>query len=315
MDSVMLDPLDLRLLHALHLDGRAPFARIAEVLDVSDRTLARRYARLRATGTARVTATVSTRSTGHAEWLVRLRVRPGAADLARALARRPDTAWVTVLSSGTEIVCVLRALAGGPAPLAELARHPRILDVDAHRLLRHLMDHRWPGRTSALTAGEIGALRPPDPGGSGPIALNDLDRRLIPSLAADGRAPYPDLARRTGWSESAVRRRVEELRRSGTLRFDVEVEPVALGYAAQCLLWLTVPPSRLAGTVRDLAGDAETAFIGAVTGTHNLLAIAVCRNDDALYAYMSQRLAALDGIERVETALVTSYSKRVAPAH
>ena len=74
MESVTLDPLDLRILHALHLDGRAPFSRIAEVLDVSDRTVARRVGRLRAAGVARITGVADGLRTGHAEWLVRLRV-------------------------------------------------------------------------------------------------------------------------------------------------------------------------------------------------------------------------------------------------
>ncbi|NYD48791.1 DNA-binding Lrp family transcriptional regulator [Actinomadura luteofluorescens] len=314
LGGTSLGELDLQLLHALHLDGRAPFSRIAEVLGVSDRTAARRFARLRAAGAARVTAVLDSRGSGHAEWLVRLRVPPpAAADLARELARRPDTAWVTVLSSGTEIVFIVRAPAGRAAPLAGLARHPRILGVEAHRLLRHLMEHRWPGRTSALTGEQVAALRPAPGGVAAPIALNDLDRRLLPVLAADGRAAYPRLAGRVGWSESAVRRRLEELRRSGALRFDVEVDPVLLGFPAQCLIWLAVAPSRLASTARALAADPQAAFVGAVTGPHNLLVIAVCRDEDALYAYLSDRLGSLDGVERVETAPITSYAKRVAP--
>ncbi|XVQ06614.1 Lrp/AsnC family transcriptional regulator [Spirillospora sp. CA-255316] len=313
MDSVTLDALDLRVLHALHLDARAPFSRIGEVLGVSDRMVARRLARLRATGSARVTATINSRSAGHAEWLVRLRVLPTATPvLARALAQRPDTAWVTELSSGTEIVCILRTNGADPAPLKALTRHRQILQVDAHRLLRHLMDRRWSGRTSALTAEQITALRPPA-GDGAPVALNDLDRRLLPALATDGRAAYPGLARHVGWSESAVRRRLEELRRSNTLQFDVEVDPALLGYSAQCLLWLTVAPSRLSPIAQTLAADPEAAFVGATTGTHNLLAIAVCRDDDALYTYLSDRIGSLDGVERMETAPITSYTKRVAP--
>jgi DNA-binding Lrp family transcriptional regulator len=314
VESVMLDQVDLQLLHALHLDGRAAFSRIAEVLGVSDRTAARRFARLRATGTARVTAVVASRAIGHAEWLVRLRVPPsGAAGLARALARRADTAWVTVLSSGTEILCIVRAPAERGAPLAGLTRHPQILDVQAHRLLRHLMDRRWLGRTSALIDEQVSALRAPGPGDTAPIALNELDHRLLPALATDGRAAYPSLARHVGWSESAVRRRLEDLCRSGTLYFDVEVDPMVFGFSAQCLLWMTVVPSRLASTARALAGDAEAAFVGATTGPHNLLAIAVCRDEDALYTYLSERIGSLDGVERVETTPITSYTKRTAP--
>jgi DNA-binding Lrp family transcriptional regulator len=42
----MLDDLDRALIHALHIDGRAPFSRIAAVLGVSAQTVARRYRRV-----------------------------------------------------------------------------------------------------------------------------------------------------------------------------------------------------------------------------------------------------------------------------
>jgi DNA-binding transcriptional regulator YhcF (GntR family) len=43
----MLDDLDRALIHALHIDGRAPFHRMAAALGVSPQTVARRYRRLR----------------------------------------------------------------------------------------------------------------------------------------------------------------------------------------------------------------------------------------------------------------------------
>ncbi|WP_129839012.1 AsnC family transcriptional regulator [Streptomyces sp. RFCAC02] len=315
MDSVTLDDLDLRLLHALQLDGRAAFSRIADVLGVADRTVARRFNRLRGRGIARVAGVTDSHRVGHAEWLVRLRVLPsGTAALARALAGRPDTAWVTVASSGTEIVCLFRVAGDGPAPLGTLGRLPHVTHVDAQRLLRPVMERRWSGRTSALTEDQIAALRPPATTATGPVRLTDLDRRLLPVLAEDGRAGYPALARRTDWSESAVRRRVDELRGSGALRLDVEVEPALFGFAVQCLVWLTVRPARLTAVTRALAADAEAAFAGTTTGHQNLMVIVICRDAAALHTYLTDRVGSLDGVDRMETALVASYTKRVAPA-
>ncbi|GGZ19126.1 Lrp/AsnC family transcriptional regulator [Streptomyces poonensis] len=315
MDSVTLDLVDLRLLHALQLDGRAAFSRIADVLGVSDRTVARRFGRLRATGVARVAGVTDSHRTGHAQWLVRLRVLPsGTAPLARALARREDTAWVTVVSSGTEIVCIFRVAGEGPAPLGALGRLPQVTQVDAHRLLRPVMDHRWIGRTSALTDDQITALRPAAAADTDPVHLTDLDRRLLPALAADGRAACPDLARQVGWSESAVRRRLDELRRSGVLLLDVEVDSGLFGFSVQSLLWLTVAPARLGSVARTLADDPEAAFVGTTTGPHNLVAIAVCRDAGAFHTYLTDRIGSLDGVARVETALIASYTKRAASA-
>ncbi|MCR6484712.1 Lrp/AsnC family transcriptional regulator [Amycolatopsis sp. OK19-0408] len=306
MDSVSLDALDRQLLHALQLDARVPFSRVAAVLDVSDRTLARRFTRLRKAGAVRVSAVPH----GRSDWLVRLRVLPhGAAALAAVLAERVDTAWVTRLSGDTELACLLRT----SAPLAELSRHPHVTDVRAQQILRSLMDGWWPGRTSALTAEQIAALREPaaEPA---PVEPTDLDRRLLPALAADGRAAFADLAGRVGWSESAVRRRLDELRRAGRLRFHVEVDPALYGYPTQCLAWLAVAPARVTAVAEALAADDETAHVAATTGSHNLVAVLVCRTPDDLYAYVTERIGAVPGVDRLETATVSAYTKRFAPA-
>lgn len=50
------------------------------------------------------------------------------------------------------------------------------------------------------------------------------------------------------------------------------------------------------------------------TGTHNLLSIAVCRDEEAFYSCLTGRIGTLDGVEHAEAAPVTSYAKRVAPA-
>ncbi|WP_240799190.1 Lrp/AsnC family transcriptional regulator [Streptomyces sp. A0958] len=175
------------------------------------------------------------------------------------------------------------------------------------------MDRRWIGRTLALTDEQIAALTPAATEEAQPVELTDLDRRLLPALAADGRAAYPDLARQVGWSESAVRRRLHELRRSGVLQLDVEIVSGLFGFFVQCMLWLTVAPGRLGGVARALADDAEAAFVGTTTGPHNLVAIAVCRDTAALDTYLTERIGLLDGVDRLESALITSYVKRAAP--
>lgn len=314
MESVTLDTLDQCLLHALQIDGRVPFSRVAAVLDVSDRTVARRFGRLRSTGALRVSAVPHSPLGADTQWLVRLRVRPRAATaVARALAGRHDTAWVTELSGGTEIACLFRVSGSGTPPLAMLGEHPDIADVTAQRLLRHLMDHRWRGRTCALTGEQLAGLHTPDTAVPGPIRLTDLDGRLFRALATDGRRTYADLARHVDWSESAVRRRLTELRDAGILRFDVEVEPALFGFSAQCALWLSVAPAQLTTIAANLATDTETAYLGATTGAHNLFAVTICHDADALYGYLTERIGALPGVERVETAPVTAYAKRFAP--
>ena len=50
LESAELDALSHQIIHALQLDGRASFNRIATVLGVSEQTAARRYRRMRTDG-------------------------------------------------------------------------------------------------------------------------------------------------------------------------------------------------------------------------------------------------------------------------
>ncbi len=158
MEPVTLDALDRRLVHALQIDGRASFGRIAEVLGVSDRTLARRYRRLRAAGLVRVVGVPAAHTLTQAQWLVRLRCLPEVATrIADVLAARSDTSWVAIGSGGAEITCLTRS--ADELVLATMPRSPRIGEVTAQRLLRAVAGvGGWPRRLAALTADEVAAL-------------------------------------------------------------------------------------------------------------------------------------------------------------
>lgn len=308
-----LDSVDRKLLHALHVDARASFARIGEVIGVADRTVARRYARLRADG---VITPVGV-ALGGAEWVVRMQCEPGGAvQVAEALARRDDTRWVALLSGGTEISASLRSWSARERDeliLHQLPRTAPVVAVTAHCVLNVYSDarHGFEG-PGPLTADQTAALRPVP---SEPAALTDADRPLVAALAIDGRAPYPVLAAATGWSESTVSRRLHALRAAGLLRFDLDVDAAALGFHAEALLWASVPPGHLAQTGAAVAAHPEVAFCAATTGPANLLISAVCRDNRHLYEYLTESVGALPRIGDVRTAPVIRVVKRAGHGH
>lgn len=87
------DDLDRALLHALQVDGRASFRRIAEVLEVSDQTVARRYARLRAARALQVLGIGDPSIPRATQWLLRVRA---ASDTAARSPRRSRGAQTPV---------------------------------------------------------------------------------------------------------------------------------------------------------------------------------------------------------------------------
>ena len=321
MKAFSLDLLDKQIIQALFIDGRVPLRRIATVTGVSEQTVARRYRRMRAADVVRVTGIPDTALLGHSEWVVRLQCVPdAAAAVAGALARRPDTFWVQLMSGGTEIGCVVKPADGSPDDLLlrQLPASRRIVAISAHLLL-HLFRgnaEHWAGAMTSLTAEQTAALSAGAVTGNGDRTgahgLGPGDRVLLAELARDGRASYAELSHATHWHESTVRRRLEDLRAAGLLYLDVDVDEAAFGITTRAHLWMSVAPARLAAVGEAMARHAEIPFVAATTGASNLMASVLCRDDEALYRYLTERIASLDGVTALEVAPIMRTAKRTA---
>ncbi|TXS05741.1 Lrp/AsnC family transcriptional regulator [Streptomyces sp. col6] len=303
------DALDLRVLHALELDARAPFSRIASVLGVSDQTVARRFRRLRAEAGLRVVGVRCAASEDSFEhWLLRVRCAPeGATAIAEALAKRPDTSWIGLTSGGTEVTCTVNLRSRDDADdllIGKLPRTPHIVDIRAHQLLHRFYGGPagWLHKSGALTPEETAALTPPPaPAPPGPAVITAEDEPLVAALERDGRATYPELQRATGLSESAVRRHLARLVASGALYVDVEFDSGHLGYRNPSMLYITAAPGALHTVGTALATDREVAYASATTGPSNIVAVVITRDSTHFYRYLSDRLGGLAGVEHVES--------------
>jgi DNA-binding Lrp family transcriptional regulator len=315
VDVITIDEIDRQLVQCLSLDGRASFATIAEILGVSDQTIARRYRRLRSAGALRVVGVRAPKASGTVSWFLRMRCVPGSGEaIAMALARRTDTYWVQLLSGDTEVLCSLRSdpREGTESLLARLPRSSRIVEVTAYSRL-HIFAGGPDGLgfLQVLPTERVASLLQPVHGGH--VELGELDTALFAALNMDGRTPYADLAAATGWSETSVRRRVDVLRDAGVIFFDLELDLPAFGFRSVAWLWLSVPLSHLASVGESLAKFPEIAYATATTGPANLAACVVCRDEEELYDFLTGKVGALPGVERVETAPVIRTVKQTSP--
>ena len=313
-ESLTLDKLDLQLLSALEIDGRASFSRIAAVLDVSDQTVARRYRRLCAEGGLRVVALRDAHRLGQDQWMLRVRCAPDTAlTIADALAKRPDTYWIGLASGGTEVLCLTRPRTRGDYDdllLAKLPRTPSVVEIRAHQLLHRYYGgvNGWIRKFGVLTDDQIAALRPGPPPGPGPVGIEPEDEPLLAVLERDGRATHPELQRATGRSESVVKRRLNALLASGAVYIDTEYNADLFGHSVAAVLWITAAPAALHSVGEALATHPEIAHASATAGPSNIVATAVVRSTQELYAYLSGPLGRLEGVQHVET---TPFLRRV----
>lgn len=310
------DLLDRQLAQALMLDGRASFSRLAEVLGVSDQTVTRRYRRVRGEGLLRVIALPMGNRVRLYQSHVRVQCVPGAAAaIADALARRPDIGWVNIHASGTEVSCMTRSRSRHERDSLLLDKLPRTRQVTgvAVKSIMHAFvggPGGWPGLTAGLGPDQVAALRRDFPAGHGDFELDEADRGLLTVLGRDGRAPYPELAAAVGKSESTVRRRLEHLTENGVLYFDVEVQPVHMGFHVEAMMTAAVAPSDLDAVGRAIGSHPEVPFAAATTGTTNLSAVVVCREIEDLYEYVTGRVGAIKEVAQLEVLPVLRAVKR-----
>jgi DNA-binding Lrp family transcriptional regulator len=206
--------------------------------------------------------------------------------------------------------------------LPQLPRSGRIVAVTAYsRLHMFTGGPDWLGFMDTLPAEQVAPLRPVTANGSPAAGTpagtepSDLDTALFAALAVDGRAPYADLAVAAGWSETRVRRRMDQLREAGALYYDLELDLPVFGFRAMAWLWLSVPPAHPADVGADLAKFPEAAYVTATTGPANLAACVICRDEHSLYEFLTAKVGALPHVERVETAPVIRTIKQASPIH
>ena len=278
---------------------------------MSEQTVARRYRALHRAGILRVVAAVDPRALGESDWIVRVITRAEATmDIALALCRRDDIAWVSI-GAGSEIICAARSHNARDREGLLVDRLPRtsaVLEVATFVVLRRFVGGSasdWVGLREVLTAeqqaavGRDGRARP---GNSG-VRLDRADYAMLDVLARDGRAGYgggPGVR----LSEGRATRRLATLLEHGVVYFDVDVAGAALGFPVSAYVWITVAPAHLDAACQALSGRPETPFVAAVSGRANVVVSVTCRDLDELYGYVTARLGAVDGVQAVEVAPV-----------
>jgi hypothetical protein len=78
------------------------------------------------------------------------------------------------------------------------------------------------------------------------------------------------------------------------------------------MLLLTVTPQHLHDVGERIAAHDEIAFVAAISGRNNLMAVEFCRDVEDLYRYLAQRLAAVGEIQTYDVSIRTQRLKQSA---
>ena len=141
--------------------------------------------------------------------------------------------------------------------------------------------------------------------------LDAIDHQIIAILKRDGRMPFARIARDLDVSPGMVRERYNRLVQEGVLQVIAVANPLKVGYHTMTLMGIKVDGSRLRDVARQIAALEEVIYLVLCTGSYDLLAEVVCRDNAHLLEFLSERLSPIEGVYNTESFVYLDIVKEI----
>ena len=313
----VLDATDARIVAALHVDGRAPWRRIAQVLQLPERTVTRRGNQLLEKRLVSGHGLTDPHRIQRREpFIVQTHCAPGTAwGVALALSKWQETVVTHLTSGSADCFADMWSPTNQVTNLLghELGTIPGLTSFSVSPILRYLKTvHEWqPGALQPEEIDELRAIPALDewPKFSNPVTLDKQGEYILEALADDGRRPFDDVARRSGVSEQTVGRRVDQMRQNGLLVIRALADPAILGFPVGALIRIAATPKRFDSVVRSIRVNPYVRYAAVVMGDYQVVAEIRVRSKSDLYdqIYNSEWF---DNASRTDTSLIVSTLKQ-----
>lgn len=147
--------------------------------------------------------------------------------------------------------------------------------------------------------------------------LDDIDRKILTALQADGRASNVELAAQVHLSAPQTFRRVRSLEERGVIRgYAAQVNAQALGLGVTAYVSVSIAGDRF-GRVREIEAEIrahpEILECQSVSGEDDYLLKVVARDLKSLSNYLTDRLMQVSGIDNVRSMICLEEIKPPSP--
>ncbi len=141
--------------------------------------------------------------------------------------------------------------------------------------------------------------------------VDEIDRQIIAALQEDGRMPYAQIAERLGVSPGMIRQRVNRLIDDNVIQVVAVSNPLRVGYALMALVGIKADGSRLREIAQQIATFEEVLYLVISTGSYDLLAEVICRDNAHLLQFLTERLHSVEGVNDAETYVYLDIVKEI----
>ena len=139
-------------------------------------------------------------------------------------------------------------------------------------------------------------------------ALDEISKRIIEQLQADGRQSYAAIGKAVGLSEAAVRQRVQRLQDTGVMQIVAVTDPLMLGFRRQAMIGIRCDGD-LQRVADQLSSMEEIDYVVLTAGSFDLLLEVVCEDDDHLLEILG-RVRGVPSVTSTETFVYLKLCKQ-----
>jgi Lrp/AsnC family transcriptional regulator for asnA, asnC and gidA len=141
--------------------------------------------------------------------------------------------------------------------------------------------------------------------------LDEIDHRIIAILQQDGRVPFAQIAEQLNVSAGMIRLRYNRLAEMGVLRVVAITNPLRMGYQTMAMIGIKADGRNLLDIADKIAALDEVIYLIVVSGTYDILAEIVCRDQKHLLQFITERLYKIEGVRESESFMHLKIVKEV----
>jgi Lrp/AsnC family transcriptional regulator for asnA, asnC and gidA len=150
---------------------------------------------------------------------------------------------------------------------------------------------------------------PPGPARGRGHQVDELDRKIIKMLQADGRLSNTEIARSLEITETTVRKRIAHLLDERLMSIVAVPTPEASGMTLSAILGVSVELTAIRDVADTIRTYPEVRYVGMSSGRYDLIVEAFFVDQEHLLEFVTDKLGGLPGITGLETSIILKVVK------
>lgn len=141
--------------------------------------------------------------------------------------------------------------------------------------------------------------------------FDEIDLKIIKALQQDGRLALAQIAKQLNVSPGMIRVRYNRLMEAGVLRIVAITNPLRMGYNTMALIGIKTIGEKLLEVADQVAALEEVIYLIIISGAYDIMAEVVCRDQQHLFKFLTERLYKIDGVRESESFIHMKIVKEV----